>query len=402
VQAARLTIRLFGPIAVEREGGRLGPRDFGGARPKQVLEILLAARGRLVPTERLAELLWREEPPENAPASLQTFVSVLRRRLCPDRAGARDLVVTEREAYRFGVEHADIDLDRFDELLEQAGRAPTEKARRYLSNALSLARGEVLEDEPYADWAENLRGTYQARVIGANLEAADAALAARDYRAGLARAQAASGLDRFSERAHRTAMLALYAMGRAPEALDGYHRLRSLLDGELGLEPSVETRALQGAILRQDDVSALLPRRVGEIQLRSSREPWLLFLGRKPELDALQHGVDAAMGGSFHVTLVEGEAGLGKSRLLDEFAATLTGIRVGRVSCSALEQGLPYVSLAAALRDALSGADLNPAELPPFAASCPSSDWDSRRPTTPTSMCSRRSSRRSAGLLRWC
>ena len=52
----RPVIRLFGPLSIEEGGRILGPSDLGGTRPKQVLEILLAARGHLVPTDRLAEL----------------------------------------------------------------------------------------------------------------------------------------------------------------------------------------------------------------------------------------------------------------------------------------------------------------------------------------------------------
>jgi predicted ATPase len=55
--------------------------------------------------------------------------------------------------------------------------------------------------------------------------------------------------------------------------------------------------------------------------------------------------------------LIEGEAGLGKTRLLDELAMSLVGVRVGRASCSELERHLPYVPLATALRDALTGAE---------------------------------------------
>jgi SARP family transcriptional regulator, regulator of embCAB operon len=54
-----LVIRMFGPLGLEREDGtRLGPRDLGGIKPKQILEILLCGRGRIVPKERIAELLW--------------------------------------------------------------------------------------------------------------------------------------------------------------------------------------------------------------------------------------------------------------------------------------------------------------------------------------------------------
>jgi DNA-binding SARP family transcriptional activator len=357
-------IRLFGSIAVGHAGRTLGPRDFGGSRPKQVLEILLAARGSPVPLDRLAELLWGERLPDSFAASIQTFISTLRRHLCADQSCARELVVTERGAYRFAVERAVIDIDRFDELLARAGRAATDAARRSLTDALALAPAEVLEDEPYADWAQELRGTYRSRVIGANLEAADAALIARDFRASLSHAQAATRMDRFSERAHRTEMLALYAMGRDHEALETYRRLRCLLVGELGLEPNTESRALEAAILRQDEVSSLLPRPSREMQLRSSGHPWLLFLGRRAELAALAETLDSALAGEFALVLVEGEAGIGKSRLLDEFASTLDGVRVGRARCSALEQHLAHVPLAAVLRDVLEGLELETKDLP--------------------------------------
>jgi DNA-binding SARP family transcriptional activator len=355
---------MFGTLAVEHNGRTLGPRDFGGSRPKQVLEILLSARGSPVPVDRIAEMLWGERLPHNFAASIQTFVSTLRRQLCPDQSCARQLVVTERAAYRFAVERARIDIDEFDRLLARAGRAPTDGARRSLIDALSLATGEILEDEPYSDWAQELRGTYRGRVIGANLEAADAALISHDFQAALSHSHAAARLDPFGERAHRTEMLALYAMGRAHEALEAYRRLRCLLVGELGLEPNAETRSLEAAILRQDDPLSLLPRPSREMQLKSGSQPWLLFLGRRAELAALDETLSSALGGEFVVVLVEGEAGIGKSRLLDEFASTLAGVRVGRARCSSLEQHLAHVPLAAALRGVLDGLELDPGELP--------------------------------------
>ena len=177
-------IRLFGPLSIEEGARNLGPRDLGGSRPKQVLEILLAARGHLVPTDRLAELVWGDSRPQNAAGSLQTFVSVLRRHLATDGERARELVVTEPEAYRFATELVALDLDCFDQLLERSAREPTGRAREALEHALDLVRGEVLEDEPYTAWALDLRGSYQGRVLGARLDAADAALAEFDFAAG--------------------------------------------------------------------------------------------------------------------------------------------------------------------------------------------------------------------------
>jgi DNA-binding SARP family transcriptional activator len=354
----RLTIRLFGPLAIEDGARVLGPRDLGGTRPKQVLEILLAARAHRVSTDRLADLLWGDDLPQDAAGSLQTFVSVLRRRLSPDRERARELVVTETEAYRFATELVDLDLERFDELLERSAHEPTSAARRSLAQALALVRGEVLEDEPYAVWLQDLRNTYQGRVLGVHLDAAEAALAELDYADALAHTEAAAALDRFSERAHRTQMLALYALGRQHDALGTYRRFRARLDEELGLEPTSETRALEAAILRQVDLLALLPRPIHP-QRADADAGSVRLLGRTAELAALDRAIREALEGSTKLLVLEGEAGLGKTRLLDELATSLIGVRVGRATCTELESHLPYVPLAAALREALAGIELD-------------------------------------------
>ena len=363
-------IRLFGPLSIEEGPRRLGPRDLGGVRPKQVLQILLAARGHRVPTDRLAELLWGDDRPHNVAGSLQTFVSVLRRHLTPDRERARELVVTEPEAYRFATELVALDLDCFDKLLERSGREPTRRARGSLEQALGLVRGDVLEDEPYATWALDVRGSYQGRVLGAHLEAADAALAEHDFVAALAHAEAAVALDRFSERAQRSEMTALYAVGRTHEALSRYRSFRMRLDEELGLEPTRETRALESALIRQEDVFALLPRPI----LRAKRDTTgraLHLLGRTTELETLAGFVREAYDGDLALIQIEGEAGLGKTRLLDELVGELEDVRVGRASCSELERHLPYVPLATALRDALADVDLDARRMPALAQLMP-------------------------------
>src|SRR5262249_29348536 len=155
----------------------------------------------------------------------------------------------------------------------------------------------------------------QGRVLGARLEAADAALAALDHADALAHAQAAVALDRFGERAHRMQMLALYALGRPHDALDAYRRFRRLLDEELRLGPTAETRELESAILRQDDPLSLLPRPVVDRDRAAGGS--VRLLGRTAELGRLDRALRSALDGSGALLLVEGEAGLGKTRLLD-------------------------------------------------------------------------------------
>jgi DNA-binding SARP family transcriptional activator len=277
---------------------------------------------------------------------------MLRRRLSPDRDLARRLVSTEPEAYRFATELILFDLDRFDELLEQSARQPTRAARASLQTALDLVRGEAFEDEPYAAWAADLRGSYQGRVLGARLDAAELALAERDLAGALAHSEAAAVLDRFSERAQRSEMLALYALGRGSEALDRYRAFRRRLADELGLEPGEETRSLESAILRRHEVQALLPRRGRQVEASGpSVSPRLI--GRDAELEQLASSTHAVLEGRLALLHVEGETGVGKTRLLDELRRELRGVRIGSASASALESHLPHVPLATALREAL-------------------------------------------------
>jgi len=309
-----------------------------------------------VPNDRLAELIWGQDRPQNVAGSLQTFISMLRRSLTPDRHRARRLVVTETEAYRFATDLADLDLDAFDRLLERSAREPTGLARASLERALALVRGDVLEDEPYATWALDLRRTYHGRIVGARLDAADAALAEHDLMSALAHAEAATKLDQFSERGFRIQMLALHALGRSQEALSRYREFRTRLIEDLGLEPAPETRALESAVIRQEDVRSLLPRPIRNTPARSGGSGRVRLLGREAEIDTIIGAVDHALERGVALIQIEAEPGLGKSRMLDEVLRRLEGVRVGRGECSPLERHLAYAPLATALRMALAGA----------------------------------------------
>ena len=366
----RPMIRLFGTLSVESGEHVLGPRDLGGARPKQVLEILLAARGHPVSFDRMADLLWGRDPPDNVAGSLHTFVSVLRRHLTSATGRGRELVVTEREAYRFATELVVVDLDCFDALLIQALGAPTRAARAALERALRLARGDVLEDEPYGTWAVELRASYQDRVLVAHLQAAEAALAELDHRGALAHSEAAAAIDRLQRPgapAGDPGALCPRPASRGRQALPALpHRL----DEELGLRPSPETRAIEAAIIREEDVHSLLPRPTPGAR-PSAGGAAVRLLGRAAELETLERAVRRALDRPLRVILVEGERGLGKTRILEELSGALGDVRVGRAAASELERHLPYVPLAAALREALGDVEIDGGHLPALARVLP-------------------------------
>jgi DNA-binding SARP family transcriptional activator/ActR/RegA family two-component response regulator len=254
-QMPRPAVRAFGSLRLELEGRTLGPRDLGGRKPKLLLEILLLADGHPVPRERLASLLWERNPPRNVPGTIDTYVSVLRRTL----GRHRELLVTEHAAYRLLRPELRVDLDRFDELTARAAGCEHEtEQRELLAEALALANGDVLEDEPYAHWLQDTRAHYRRRVLDIRMAAGTVALSLGDASAARRHGERVRADDPLDERAYRLVMVAHQLAGVRSAALEAYERCREILVEELGTDPSQATQDLHQAILRGRPVSELV------------------------------------------------------------------------------------------------------------------------------------------------
>lgn len=255
-----MSVQLFGAVSVSVGARQLGPRDFGGLKPKQILEILILGRGGSVPKDRIADLLWGDDLPRNVAATIEQYVSQLRRNIDPEGGIGKRLIVTEREAYRIAPDLADVDLDRFKAWIDRARLAEGSVRRRYLEEALALSNGEVLEDEPYADWAQRVRDHYQGLVIEAAVGAAELAVVGGDFAGAHEHALRVLEFDPYSERCYRMAMLTLYAQGRRREALDMFDQCRHRLSEDLDTEPTPDTAALAAAVRSGTDLDLLLPK----------------------------------------------------------------------------------------------------------------------------------------------
>ncbi|MFC4021572.1 BTAD domain-containing putative transcriptional regulator [Micromonospora sp. GCM10011542] len=243
-------IQLFGSVRVRAGRAVLSGRDFGGVKPRQIL-ALLALRSVLHKDE-LAELLWQGRPPANHVATLESYVSVLRRRLEPQGSPRRSVILTRSGGYRLDDGRVSVDVARFDALLAAAaGRGPAE-ALPLLRDALTLANEPLLADEPWATWAVDARERYRKRVVDALLGAASHALAVGDAPAALEFAGRALLWDPLVERGWHLRVAAHRADGDRTAALRAYDECRRLLGQELGVEPSAELRHLFLELLRQD------------------------------------------------------------------------------------------------------------------------------------------------------
>ena len=341
-------IRLASALAVDRPGGdTLEGRELGSRKARTLLALLAAERGALVPLDRIVEALWPDEPPADPAANVATLVSRTRRLL-----GA-DLLTATGRAYGLAARGPwVVDLDEASRLTaEAAARAAAGEAALAVAAAGSalelLGSQPALVDEDDADWVLRVRREADALRRRARHLLAESLTPLEP--AGAARVAAESvAADPFDEQAVRTLMRALVADGRASAALAAYDDLAARLREELGTSPDRESVDLHVSVLREADLPAEAPTRTAVERT--------LLVGREPELAQAERtwaGLGAA--GTPALVLVEGEAGIGKTRFLDAVAdlAAATGGRVLRGRCHPAERSLFLQPFVDALRPAI-------------------------------------------------
>jgi DNA-binding SARP family transcriptional activator len=349
-----MEVRVFGVLEIQAGEDRRGPGELGGRKPKQILELLVAAGGHPVQKEVLIEQLWGDALPRHPVAALENHVWVLRRHL-PGASHAAPVVVATPACYRLAVEHVSLDLARFEELRQAAARAGPKAAARHLREALSLVRGEVFEDEPYADWAHGLREAYRTKVRDLRLDLAELALSGGDLGTTLTQAQLVVDADPLNERGARLLVRTHSQRDDRPRAIALLDDLRRRLQAELGIEPSSETLALQAAVRAGPGMAspASAPRSWRDGVLRPGHgavevTPRGPLVGRRKEVAQL--GVDlrqGLVGGG--LVLVDGLAHVGKTRVVEEACSRLDGVPTRGARFSAGSNGLAGLVLGCAL-----------------------------------------------------
>jgi DNA-binding SARP family transcriptional activator len=140
---------VLGSVSVEVDG-RLVP--IGGPLPRRLLAVLLANRGAVLSVDRLAEVLWGDEPSETATSSLHTYVSRLRRLLPPSVR-----LESAPPGYRLRLDPGAADVERFETALEQALACLADRpeaALAGLEEALSCWQGDAFAEFGGEWWAQ--------------------------------------------------------------------------------------------------------------------------------------------------------------------------------------------------------------------------------------------------------
>jgi DNA-binding SARP family transcriptional activator len=374
-----MEFRILGPLEV-LDGNGAGV-VLRGSRERAVLALLLLSANRVVPSDRLADDLWGDRPPEGAAHALQVHVSRLRTAL--RGAGGGEVLVTRSPGYLLRIDAHAVDAVRFEALLtegrEQATRGDHHQAAVTLRQALGLWRGPALADVGDAPGARAEAARLEETRLAALEDRVEADLACGRHGHLVAELDALTRAHPLRERLWGQRMIALYRTGRQAEALRAYQELRAALGEELGLEPSGALRRLEGAILRHEpeldwppagtDAPPSRPEDGGESSSESPRGAFSTgiggasgptpFVGRASERAALSVALSRARQGSGSLILIGGEPGIGKTRLAEEAAAEAAGCGMTVLSGHSYEMAgaSPYVAFVEILEMALAAAE---------------------------------------------
>jgi DNA-binding SARP family transcriptional activator len=331
-------------------GFDLGPENGPAiSLPRKKAQALLAYLAlhpeEAQPRDKLAALLWGELSDERARHGLRQCLVDLRKAL--SRLAPSALAI-EPDSVRLDPDGLEIDVAAFERLVRDGALASLERAT-------SLYRGDLLEGlgvkEPaLEEWLlaerERLRElavTALARLLAhqARSQAAEPAVQT---------ALRLLALDPLQEAVHRTLMRLYAGQGRRGGALRQYQVCIDVLQRELGVEPEAETSGLYQEILQAPSARpSIASPGLARPMLRTA--PTTL-VGRDPEIDQLRHACEEAWSGRGGVVMLSGEAGIGKTRLVEALVveALERGGRalVGRAHES--EQILPFGVWTDALR----------------------------------------------------
>ena len=320
---------LLGGLRIEAQGKAI---ELPGKKNRQLCAYLLLHPGAPHRREQLADRLWPDAPPDRVRRALSDSLYRLRQVL------GSGWIETDEQTIRLVQQPGVwVDLWEFERLAEHNDLPALERA-------IQLYSGDLLP-ELADDWVYFKRVHAQEQLVTALLKIAQLNEALDRTELAHAAYLKAARLDPLREDIQRGLMRSLAHLDRLPEALAAFEAFERELDAQLEVAPTLETRRLADQLRSELSLERTAPAHPGQAA----------FTGRVGERSRLLARLDEARSGRGGLVVLAGEAGIGKTRLLQEIAdsAGWRGWQVFSGRAAEFSQPAPYAPLGEALLAAL-------------------------------------------------
>jgi DNA-binding SARP family transcriptional activator len=352
--AKLLSIRLLGIFETSVRGRAIESSVWRLRKATHLIKILALTPGHRLHRDQLIDALWPEVDPDSALSSFHQALHAARRALEPERAARSSGSLLRLQQQILSLEAAGdiwIDVEAFQAAATSARAANDLDA---CLEALALYTGDLLPEDLYESWTQRARDALRAMYLdllftSARLQEERGALA--DAIESLRRLIDA---DPLNEAAYASLMQLYGRSGRRDQALRLFQQLSETLRTELDTEPSAELTELHARVSTGELTSAIAPQTAPTAPTRAPEKPATNpalsggarisladlaaqsgLVNRQAELDTLQQSFDALQSGVGRIVLLEGEPGIGKTRLTEELAhfAGMSGATVLWARC---------------------------------------------------------------------
>ncbi|MGH2749656.1 MAG: ATP-binding protein [Actinomycetota bacterium] len=331
-------------------------------RKAVALVTYLAIEGQAFRRDSLAGLLWPEYDSNQARGALRRTLSTLK------KAMGGEGLVADRATVALTPDSVSTDAVTFKALVEQSaepfGAGDCGASLPLLERAVDLYRGDFLagfslrDSVAFEDWQYYQAESYK-RLMATALERTVECLSMnRRFSEAIEHAHRWLSLDPLHEPAHRKLMLLYSWNDQRAVALKQYRQCVALLDRELGVSPLEETTELYRRITEGRgtvvEPAVLQPEPAAPARGDVVASPTVPLVGRDDELQALSR-VHESIQSAGRIVVIEGEAGIGKSRLAEEFLARArrAGSFTATAHCHSEETRLAFGAVTELMRNAL-------------------------------------------------
>ena len=224
---AGVSVRCLGAFRVFRDGEPVPVNAWQSKKARTLLKILLARRGRSTTREFLMDALWPEEDPDKLANRLSVALATVRSVLDPAKRHPPDYFLAGgKDAVRLNLAHLPVDVEAFISLAEQGlaldRQGRTLQAEGLLRQAEASYGGDFLEEDPYEDWAVDLREEAHSTYVSVAKTLARLAETVGDHDSAARYYLRILEKDSWDERAHLGLVKVLERAGRHGEARRRY------------------------------------------------------------------------------------------------------------------------------------------------------------------------------------